>query len=76
MITACKACNAGKSDRALSDNSLIEKQRKQLSDLQERKEQIEMMIEWQSELAKLDDYAIKTIGEFLGRTCAALHSKR
>lgn len=64
LITACKACNAGKSDRELSDNSVIEKQRKQLSDLQERKEQIEMMIEWQRELAKLDDYAIDQLANF------------
>lgn len=64
LITACKACNAGKSDRELSDNSVVEKQRKQLSDLQERKEQIEMMIEWQRELAKLDDYAIEQLANF------------
>lgn len=64
LITACKACNAGKSDRELSDNSVIEKQRKQLTDLQERKEQIEMMIDWQRELAKLDDYAIEQLSNF------------
>lgn len=64
LITACKACNSGKSDRQLSDNSVLEKQRKQLSDLQERKEQIEMMMEWQRELAKLDDYAVEQLAKF------------
>jgi len=64
LITACKACNSGKSDRELSDNSVVEKQRKQLSDLQERKEQIEMMIDWQRELAKLDDYAVEQLANF------------
>lgn len=64
LITACKACNAGKSDRELSDNSVLEKQRKQLSDLQERKDQIEMMMEWQRELAKLDDYAVEQLANF------------
>lgn len=64
LITACKACNAGKSDRELSDNSVIERQREQLSELQERKEQIEMMIEWQRELAVLDDYAEDKVSNF------------
>lgn len=64
LITACKACNSGKSDRQLSDNSVIEKQRQQLLDLQERKEQIEMMIEWQRELAKLDEYAVEQVANF------------
>lgn len=42
----------------------MEKQRKQLSDLQERKDQIEMMMEWQRELAKLDDYAVEQLAIF------------
>lgn len=64
LITACKDCNSGKSDRELSDNSVLEKQRKQLSDLQERKDQIEMMMEWQRELARLDDYAVDQLANF------------
>lgn len=64
LITACKSCNAGKSDRVLSDNSVVEKQHKQLSDLQERKEQFEMMINWQKELAKLDSYAVEQLASF------------
>lgn len=64
LITACKSCNSGKSDRKLSDNSVLEKQRQQLLELQERKEQIEMMMDWQRELAKLDDYAIEQVANF------------
>lgn len=55
LITSCKDCNAGKSDRRLSDASVVEKQRKQLEELQERKEQIEMMFQWQKSLLELDD---------------------
>ena len=40
LITSCSDCNAGKSDRRLSDTSVIDKQRQQLEELQERKEQI------------------------------------
>jgi len=55
LITSCKACNAGKSDRKLSDASVVEKQRRQLEELQERKEQIEMMFQWQKGLLDLED---------------------
>lgn len=64
LITACRACNAGKSDRRLADNSVLEKQRSQLEDLQERREQIEMMFEWQSELANLDDQVLDRLADF------------
>lgn len=55
LITSCQACNAGKSDRRLSDTSVVEKQRKQLEELQERKEQIEMMFQWQKSLLNFED---------------------
>lgn len=55
LLTSCKACNSGKSDRRLSDTSVVEKQRRQLEELQERKEQIEMMFQWQKGLLDLDD---------------------
>lgn len=55
LLTSCKACNSGKSDRRLSDASVVEKQRRQLEELQDRKEQIEMMFQWQKGLLDLDD---------------------
>lgn len=55
LVTSCQACNAGKSDRRLSDASVVEKQRKQLEELQTRKEQIEMMFHWQKSLLKFED---------------------
>lgn len=61
LITACKICNSGKSDRLLSDNSMLEKQRKQLSELQERKEQIEMMLDWQRGLANLENFSVEQV---------------
>lgn len=54
LITSCSDCNLGKGAVPLSDASLIEKQRKHLEELQERREQIDMMIEWQKSLAALD----------------------
>lgn len=55
LITSCKDCNYGKSDRPLSDTAVIDKQREQLEELQRRKEQIEMMFQWQKGLLSLDD---------------------
>ena len=57
LITACESCNSGKSDRTLDDSTVIAKQKKQLDDLNERREQIEMMMEWQRELSNLDEEA-------------------
>lgn len=50
LITSCFDCNSGKTDRELSDDSVVKKQKAQLDMLQERREQLEMMREWQIEL--------------------------
>ena len=55
LITACFDCNSGKGKRLLSDDTVLTKQRKQLEDLEERREQIELMYEWKKELLDLDD---------------------
>lgn len=58
LITSCWACNAGKSDRELSDNSTLQKQRAQLEELNEKRAQLEMMIEWRDGLKALDDQKV------------------
>lgn len=50
LITSCFDCNSGKSDIELSDDAAVKKQKAQLDMLQERREQLEMMREWQLEL--------------------------
>lgn len=64
LITSCEDCNSGKSDRELSDNTVIQKQRDQLEALQERKEQIEMMFEWQKSLLELDDKIVEQLSDY------------
>ncbi len=64
LITSCFDCNSGKSDRKLSDTSVIDKQRQQLENLQERKEQIEMMFQWQKGLLDLDDEVTTQLAEY------------
>jgi hypothetical protein len=72
LITACFDCNRGKSDRELSDDAVVLKRKNQLDELQERREQIEMMMEWrgclddikEQELEKLVDYINERIPRF------------
>ncbi|MFC1713629.1 HNH endonuclease [Candidatus Poribacteria bacterium] len=64
LIASCKDCNAGKSDRRLSENAVIDKRRQQLEELQERKEQIEMMFEWQKSLLNLDDEVVDRLADY------------
>ncbi len=45
LVTSCWDCNIGKGDRKLDDNTAIEKQKRQLDQLQERREQVTMMLE-------------------------------
>lgn len=63
LITSCFSCNSGKSDRELKDTSVIDKKYEQLKELQERREQIEMMMEWEQELIHLKDYEVSELSK-------------
>lgn len=54
LVVACQPCNAGKGPRELGDTTVVEKQRSQIEELQERREQIEMMLEWKRGVMGLD----------------------
>ena len=58
LVTSCVDCNSGKSNRELSDQQTITQKRKQLEELQQRKEQLEMMFEWQEGLLGLETQAV------------------
>ena len=53
LVSSCDGCNLGKSDRELSDDSAVKKQRLQLDDLHARREQMEMMLAWRDGLGDL-----------------------
>lgn len=57
LITACQYCNQGKSNIELDDKTVLAKQKQQLDDLQERREQLEMMYEWQQSLIEINQDA-------------------
>lgn len=64
LITSCFDCNSGKSDRQLSDSTVIDKQRQQLEALQQRKEQIELMFQWQKGLLDLHDNVTTQLADY------------
>lgn len=54
LVTSCYKCNRGKTNVKLSENSIIEKQKKALEELNEKQEQLKMLLKWRSSLLKLD----------------------
>ena len=74
LITSCRDCNRGKGKRRLSDDSALSKQKAQLDELNERREQMEMMIEWKRELTNLGETQVQAIDELIQRLTLGKHS--
>lgn len=64
LITACFDCNMGKKDIELSDDTTIQKRKAQLDELQERREQLEMMLDWQRGLLNIKEIEVDKVCEF------------
>lgn len=67
LTTSCQVCNSGKGSRELDDSSSVEKQRRQLEDLQERRDQLDMMLAWKKDLQNLDDHALSELASHWSR---------
>lgn len=63
LVTACKDCNGGKGARELSDDTAIIKQRAQLEELEARREQLELLMEWQASLENFEEDEVSAITE-------------
>lgn len=61
LITSCKDCNLGKGARELTDDSVVKKQRKQIQDLADKNEQLEMMLKWREELENFTDKEVDAV---------------
>ena len=55
LITSCFDCNRGKGQKPLSDNQVIKKQQEQLKELNEKREQLKMMLQWKKELEAFEN---------------------
>lgn len=64
LITSCIDCNLGKGARELSDDATIQKRKRQLDELQERREQLDMMVDWQRGLIDLRGEEADKAAEF------------
>ena len=67
LVTACFDCNRGKGARALSDDSAMAMRKAQLDALQERREQLEMMQEWQRMLMESEFDGVALVQEAISR---------
>lgn len=61
LITSCQACNSGKSDIPLDDDTAIQKQRAMLDELSERRDQLEMMLAWRDGMKQIGETAVERI---------------
>ena len=50
LITACADCNLGKGARELGDSAEINKQKAQLEEINERRLQLQLLMQWRDEL--------------------------
>ena len=64
LITSCMPCNLGKSDTPLTDQAAVNKAKSQLDDLQERREQLELMMQWRESLRDLDQEAVDRLADY------------
>lgn len=63
LVTSCVDCNRGKSNVRLSDNSVVEKQKKALAELSEKQEQLKMMLKWRSGLLNIEEQETRAMLE-------------
>lgn len=61
LVTSCVDCNQGKKDRLLSDDAVVKTRKRQLDELQERREQLEMLMEWHRALVDMDQQVVDEI---------------
>jgi transcription elongation factor Elf1 len=61
LITSCRDCNSGKGAKELSDDSVIKKQKAQLDEINERREQMELMVSWRESLMDIKNEEVDAI---------------
>lgn len=64
LVTSCKDCNLGKGARTLSDDTAVKKRKRQLDEIQERREQLEMLMEWHRSLLQMDEDLVSGLSDY------------
>lgn len=65
LVTSCKDCNIGKGAKKLTENEMLKKQQQQLKEINEKREQLELMVKWKEELANFDNEQVDKIEQIL-----------
>lgn len=73
LITSCADCNLGKGKRKLSDASAVMKQKKSLEELEERRQQLAMMIDWKESLLQVEDDEVSRMEGYFIHLCGGGH---
>lgn len=61
LVTSCKDCNLGKGARELSDDSVVAKQREQVMEFANKKEQLQMFLEWRDSIKDYEEQQIEAV---------------
>lgn len=69
LITSCIDCNFGKGARYLDDNSMVEKQKRQLEEINERREQLKLICKWREELNNFEEEKLDYIDDRIHELC-------
>jgi len=67
LITSCEGCNSGKSNRSLGDSTVVKKRMSQAGELQSKREQVEMIAEWQRGLGDVESAALSEAIRYFSR---------
>ncbi len=67
LITSCRECNQGKGARLLDDQYVLQKQKEQLEELNERRNQLEMMMMWREELVNLSERELEIAEDYFAK---------
>lgn len=66
LITSCRDCNRGKGKVLLSVNEEVAKQQSRLQELAEKREQMEMLLQWRNELVEFERGQADKLNEYIG----------
>lgn len=61
LVTSCRSCNSGKSDRTLSDATAVAKSRAQAEQLEERRQQLKMIADWHLSLVDMQSSSVSQL---------------
>lgn len=65
LVTACRDCNRGKGAKQLDDSTVVKKQKAQLDELNEKREQMEMIAEWKRQLQDIISGQVDAINDYV-----------